>query len=498
MASPNKRQATKKQAAQSEFVIPDTNAVKSKSKVPKLSTKASKPAAKVVKADSIAIKPDTEDPQPDTGVLKPNAEVVKPETEIHDPETNGTITNGGPVQPMMPKAYPNPPSAQASEEDKQKWQGFCEIESEPAYFNVMLNEFGVRGVKIRELYMLDMLGDLPQPVYGLILLFRYREVDSKQQEQSCPEQVWFANQTANNACATVAMLNIVMNVPDLELGENIQSFKEFTGKLSPLYRGEQLAHFDFVKRIHNSFAKKSDMLNGDLSMKNRFDAKDKKKQKKRKLEEHDEDDAAFHFIAYVPIQGDVWKLDGLDFQPTNIGSFEGSDWFPVVNQKVGALMNTEDLSYTLLAVVKDPIEGLRGALSENINTIKMVETRLDAVSAEWHAFTDGNNDALEKILRGHSEELGITAESLNSAVVPALVARRVEVDDDAGTLVERRERLLKEHVRLRTAIWEEVESSRADLVKAAKRRHDYGPLIQTWLRMLAEKGALEGLTAQAK
>jgi len=69
--------------------------------------------------------------------------------------------------------------------------------------------------------MLDMLGDLPvslsfvatstpanrafysQPVYGLILLFRYREVDSKQQEQSCPEQVWFANQTANNACATV-------------------------------------------------------------------------------------------------------------------------------------------------------------------------------------------------------------------------------------------------------------------------------------------------------
>ena len=259
------------------------------------------------------------------------------------------------------------------------------------------------------------------------------------------------------------------------------------------------------------------MLNGDLSMKNRFDAKDKKNQKKRKLEEYDENDAAFHFIAYVPIQGDVWKLDGLDFQPTNIGmselyhfsnelhahsahsgSFEGSDWFPVVHQKVGALMNTEDLSYTLLAVVKDPIEGLRSALSENINTIKMVETRLDSVSAEWHAFTDGNDDALEKILRGHSEELGITAESLDSAVVPALVARRVEVDDDAGTLVERRDQLLKEHVRLRTAIREEVESSRADLVRAAKRRHDYGPLIQTWLRMLAEKGELEGLAAQAK
>ncbi|OCL05325.1 cysteine proteinase [Glonium stellatum] len=398
----------------------------------------------------------------------------------------------------MQKAYPNPPSAQASEEDKRKWQGFCEIESEPAYFNVMLNEFGVRGVKIRELYMLDMLGELPQPVYGLILLFRYREVDSEQQEESCPEHVWFANQTANNACATVAMLNIVMNVPGLELGENIQSFKEFTGRLSPLYRGEQLAHFEFVKHIHNSFAKKSDMLNGDLSMKNRFDAKDKKKQKKRKLEDYDEDDAAFHFIAYVPIQGSVWKLDGLDFQPTNIGSFEGSDWFPVVHKKVGALMNTDDLNYTLLAVVKDPIEGLRSALSENINTIKTVEARLDSVSQEWRSFTDGNDDALEEILRGPSEELGITIELLDSAVAPAPVARKIEADDDAGTLVERRDRLFEEHVKLRAAIREEAESSRVDLVKAAKRRHDYGPLIQTWLRMLADKGELEGLVARNK
>lgn len=136
MASPNKRQTAKNQAAQSEFVMPDMKAVKSKSKVFKPSIKASKPATKAVKADSKAIKPDTEDPQPDNGVLRPNSEVIRPETEIHDPETNGTITNGGPVQLVMQKAYPNPPSAQASEEDKQKWQGFCEIESEPVSYTI--------------------------------------------------------------------------------------------------------------------------------------------------------------------------------------------------------------------------------------------------------------------------------------------------------------------------------------------------------------------------
>ncbi len=32
-----------------------------------------------------------------------------------------------------------------------------------------------------------------------------------------------------------------------------------------------------------------------------------------------DDDAAFHFIAFVPIDGEVWKLDGLDRQPERIG-----------------------------------------------------------------------------------------------------------------------------------------------------------------------------------
>lgn len=32
-----------------------------------------------------------------------------------------------------------------------------------------------------------------------------------------------------------------------------------------------------------------------------------------------EDDDAFHYVAYVPVRGDVWKFDGLLKQPTNLG-----------------------------------------------------------------------------------------------------------------------------------------------------------------------------------
>ena len=54
------------------------------------------------------------------------------------------------------------------------------------------------------------------------------------------------------------------------------------------------------------------MLNSDLFLKNESD--DKAKGKKRKAED-DEDEGGFHFIAFMPIEGGLWKLDGLERQP---------------------------------------------------------------------------------------------------------------------------------------------------------------------------------------
>ena len=62
------------------------------------------------------------------------------------------------------------------------------------------------------------------------------------------------------------------------------------------------------------------MLNADLALSH--DASAKKSRKKAdslKNIEEDQDQAGFHFIAFVPIQGCVWKLDGLERQPMNLG-----------------------------------------------------------------------------------------------------------------------------------------------------------------------------------
>lgn len=58
------------------------------------------------------------------------------------------------------------------------------------------------------------------------------------------------------------------------------------------------------------------MLNADLLLKN--EALTKVKGKKQRVED-DENEAGFHFIAFMPIEDELWKLDGLERQPMCLG-----------------------------------------------------------------------------------------------------------------------------------------------------------------------------------
>lgn len=163
--------------------------------------------------------------------------------------------------------------------DRNTWPGWVEMESEPAFFNVMLQEMGVRGVKIQEVWDLDdeMLAFLPKPVHALIFLFRYQETDQDDLETECPDHIWYAEQVPQNSCASVALLNIVNNIPGLELGKDLSGFKNFTEDMTPRHKGDAIDDFTFVKRIHNSFAREADLLEADVAYKEK-QAKERKRQ----------------------------------------------------------------------------------------------------------------------------------------------------------------------------------------------------------------------------
>lgn len=58
-----------------------------------------------------------------------------------------------------------------------------------------------------------------------------------------------------------------------------------------------------------------DILNSDLQLKT--EATTRKKGPKGKAFE--ESDATFHFIAFMPVMGQLWKFDGLERQPRALG-----------------------------------------------------------------------------------------------------------------------------------------------------------------------------------
>lgn len=114
-----------------------------------------------------------------------------------------------------------------------------------------------------------------------------------------------------------------MNIPEIDLGEDLKQFKEETRHLKPAYRGRKLDQNGHIRALHNSFARRMDILNADLSLSNDVEAKKKKRKMSKRAAKSrlkQNEDMSFHFIAFVPVRGVVWRLDGMQRQPVSLGT----------------------------------------------------------------------------------------------------------------------------------------------------------------------------------
>ena len=80
-------------------------------------------------------------------------------------------------------------------------------------------------------------------------------------------------------------------------------------------------------RLLTALLRRMDILNADLSVLNEVEksrrAEKAPKRKGAKNKPKDEE-SGFHFIAYVPIDNTVWRLDGLQRQPVKLGKFSST------------------------------------------------------------------------------------------------------------------------------------------------------------------------------
>ena len=90
------------------------------------------------------------------------------------------------------------------------------------------------------------------PVYGLIFLFKWQ---SERDDRPALEhadyhgKIFFAKQVINNACATQAILSVLLNRPQLHLGPELTSLRDFTADFTPDIRGELLSFSSFPSQL---------------------------------------------------------------------------------------------------------------------------------------------------------------------------------------------------------------------------------------------------------
>ncbi|XP_062127442.1 ubiquitin carboxyl-terminal hydrolase isozyme L5 [Drosophila sulfurigaster albostrigata] len=218
---------------------------------------------------------------------------------------------------------------------------WCLIESDPGVFTELIREFGCDGAQVEEIWSLDSesFKDL-EPIHGLIFLFKWVQEDEPAGKVVLDrDHIFFAKQVINNACATQAILSLLLNLnhEDIKLGETLTNFKEFCQCFDPYNKGLTLSNASQIRTVHNSFARQTLF---ELDMKNQ-----------------NKDEDVYHFVGYMPIAGRLYELDGLREGPIDLGEIKtGQNWIDVVRPIIEKRMqrySDGEIHFNLMALISD-------------------------------------------------------------------------------------------------------------------------------------------------
>lgn len=248
-------------------------------------------------------------------------------------------------------------------------KGWLELESDPGLFTLLVEDFGVKGVQVEEIY--DLQSKCLGPVYGFIFLFKWIEErrsrrkvstlldDTSVMEDEVVNNMFFAHQLIPNSCATHALLSVLLNCSGVHLGPTLSRIKDFTKGFSPESKGYAIGNAPELAKAHNSHARPEprhlpEKQNGISAV--------------RTME-------AFHFVSYVPIKGRLFELDGLKVYPIDHGPWaEDEEWTDkarrVIMERIGLATAGEpyhDIRFNLMAVVPDR----RLKYESRLNILKM-------------------------------------------------------------------------------------------------------------------------------
>ncbi|KAJ7147113.1 cysteine proteinase [Mycena crocata] len=400
---------------------------------------------------------------------------------------------------------------------------FAVIESDPCVFTSLTRRVGIRDLEFVELYDIEPWAVDHLSPRGLVFCFLWRKDTHRPGDFDDPaaERVWFANQISDDSCASLAILNISLNCPDIELGEELFTFKQETESMSSVMKGLAISSSPFIRKAHRDLARPQD-LRGALHAVaiSTLDSAKKKAEPKRtqtkrtarasastkpkpKKEEPDGDEA-YHFIGYVPAYGKVWELDGLKSGPLEVGELsddadpEKKSWMDIVRpalrmkmQKYGGAEGGSNIRFSLLALV----DGVYEKASDNLEFLKRERLAIQRrLKPGWESLV--NNNLLEQSKFAFDSPAGSSAPSRTYA--RDFGSRRMTRDMEILEMPERSligawERCVQDAIRAKVAVEDEITKATKANTDHIKRTHDYEPFLKEFVVCLQNEGLLEPL-----
>lgn len=154
------------------------------------------------------------------------------------------------------------------------------------------------------------------------------------------------------------------------------------------------------------------------------------------------------------------------------------------------------IEFAILSLVKEPLSSLVSALAENVKGLVALSTRLDSLNPGWRDFiasaVNGEGTTTESLITGPDSIYKLTQEMIDKSELSQSIAEAV-FKDVAADVMALRQKLVTAQAGLRASIIEELQSICSDQERAASRRHDYGPAVQTLIEILGRKGVLKDM-----